>query len=196
MTGGAGGIGRAIVNCLLRRGVRVAILDVLPEAPSDLKGNDRVLYIRCDITDVEAVNSAADQIRKRLGSPSILVNNAGIGDGAPVLEVNPDFLKKIVAVNMTSHFYTCAAFGPDMVKANKGHIVTVASMASFISVAATADYAATKAGVLAFHEGKTWLIIACGTELTGCASGLSVPFLLHELRIATRPSCHSVPYPL
>jgi short-subunit dehydrogenase len=124
------------------------------------------LYIRCDITDVDAVNKAADQIRKHFGSPSILVNNAGIGDGAPVLEINPDFLKKIVGVNMMSHFYTCAAFGPDMVKANKGHIVTVASMASFISVAATADYAATKAGVLAFHEGESLHIASAKVLLT------------------------------
>lgn len=63
------------------------------------------------------------------------------------------FLHKIFGVNLLSHFTTVKEFLPDMLKQNKGHIVTVASMASFVAVPGIADYAATKAGALAFHEG-------------------------------------------
>lgn len=50
--------------------------------------------------------------------------------------------------------YTCRAFVPDMVQANKGHIVSMASLASFVTIATTVDYAVSKAGILAFHEGR------------------------------------------
>jgi short-subunit dehydrogenase len=56
-------------------------------------------------------------------------------------------------INLISHWYTCKAFVPDMVKADKGHILTLASIASYITVPLNADYAASKAAVLSFHEG-------------------------------------------
>lgn len=108
----------------------------------------------CDITDADAVLAAAAAIKKHFGqSPSILFNNAGIGQSSPILSTPPSKVAKVIAVNLTSHWHTCQAFVPDMVQRNKGHVVTMASMASFATVAATADYAASKAGVLAFHEG-------------------------------------------
>jgi short-subunit dehydrogenase len=67
--------------------------------------------------------------------------------------MSPDWLRKIFDVNVLSNWYTIKAFLPDMITKNKGHIVTVASIASFISVAGMVDYCSTKAGVLAFHEG-------------------------------------------
>lgn len=70
-----------------------------------------------------------------------------------VLSTPPAKIAKLVAVNMTSHFYTCQAWVPDMVKKDKGHVVTMASMASYATVASTTDYAVSKAGKLAFHEG-------------------------------------------
>lgn len=60
-------------------------------------------------------------------------------------------------VNLLSNWHTVKAFLPDMIATNKGHIVTVASTASFIGVPGMTDYTATKAGVLAFHEG----ILSC-----------------------------------
>jgi all-trans-retinol dehydrogenase (NAD+) len=98
------------------------------------------------------VSAAANEVRFTFGKPSILINNAGIGASHPILSANLDMVRKTIAVNLTSHWYTCGAFVPDMVKANKGHVVTLASVASFITLAGTVDYAATKAGVLTFHE--------------------------------------------
>jgi short-subunit dehydrogenase len=67
-----------------------------------------------------------------------------------ILESSPEYLRKLFDVNIISHFYTLQAFLPDMISRKKGHIVTTASMASFVTCAGLADYAATKA---ALHEG-------------------------------------------
>lgn len=67
----------------------------------------------------------------------------------------PEYLRKIFDVNVLSHYYTVQAFLPDMIENNKGHIMTIASMASFFSSGGLVDYCSTKAAVLAFHEGLT-----------------------------------------
>jgi all-trans-retinol dehydrogenase (NAD+) len=88
-----------------------------------------------------------------LGAPSILVNNAGILSSHTILHTPDAYLRKIFDVNVLSNWYTTKAFLPAMISANKGHIVTVASSASFIGVAGLADYTASKAAILSFHEG-------------------------------------------
>ncbi|ATY67361.1 dehydrogenase reductase SDR family member 8 [Cordyceps militaris] len=151
VTGGCSGIGRNVVEQLTARGVRCAILDVQP-LPKALEGHRHVRYYRCDVTDPASVTEAADAVRAELGHPSILVNNAGITVPKSILEIPPATLNKVFAVNTISHWYLVQAFVPHMVEVNKGHVVTVASMASFVALAKGADYSATKAAALAFHE--------------------------------------------
>ncbi|KAF3357180.1 hypothetical protein VdG1_05980 [Verticillium dahliae VDG1] len=127
VTGGCSGIGKSIVLGLVKKGVIVAILDVMP-LPPDLEQERNINYWKCDITSAAAVAETATAIRKTLGHPSILVNNAGIAKPHSI-----EFL-------------------PNMIIKNKGHIVTVASMASFTGMSLMADYTATKAGALAFYE--------------------------------------------
>jgi all-trans-retinol dehydrogenase (NAD+) len=81
------------------------------------------------------------------------VNNAGIVFVHTILETTPAQLRKLFEVNLISQFYTIQAFLPDMIKHKKGHIVTLASLASFVGTAGFCDYSASKAGVLALHEG-------------------------------------------
>jgi len=63
------------------------------------------LYIKCDVTDSDAVDAAAVEIREKLGAPSILVNNAGIGHDYPIFDAPPQKVKKLIEVNLTSHWY-------------------------------------------------------------------------------------------
>jgi NAD(P)-dependent dehydrogenase (short-subunit alcohol dehydrogenase family) len=81
------------------------------------------------------------------------VNNAGIGSGATILEGSEAFIRKTFEVNTMSHFWMVREFLPAMIKVNHGHVVTIASMASFILHAGNTDYAGSKASALAFHEG-------------------------------------------
>ncbi|KAJ4378651.1 hypothetical protein N0V86_005521 [Didymella sp. IMI 355093] len=151
VTGGCSGIGALIVKRLVNRGVRVAVLDV-QELPAELQDYAHITFYPCDITDPSSVEAAAHAIRNDLGTPSILVNNAGILSAHTILSTPPEYLRKIFDVNVLSHWTTAQAFLPGMIAANKGHVVTVASAASYVSVAGMADYCATKAAVLAFHE--------------------------------------------
>ena len=120
----------------------------------------KLLYIRCDVTARESIEAAASKIRQEFGSPSVLINCAGISLSAEALHNPPSDLERVIDINLKGPIYTCSIFGPDMAKKNKGHLVNIASMASFISIAKTADYAATKAGLLAYHEGMSKLLAA------------------------------------
>lgn len=114
-----------------------------------------IKFYACDITSPSAVSSAAAEITRTLGTPSILINNAGLLSAHTILDTPHAYLRKLFDVNVLSHWVTVQAFLPGMIAANKGHIVTVASGASYVGVAGMADYTASKAAVLAFHEGES-----------------------------------------
>lgn len=154
VTGGSSGIGAATVERLLAMGMRVAVLDV-QDIPKTLQVDSRVKFYHCDVTSAESVGMAADAVRKEIGHPTILINNAGITKPMPILKMPENFLRRIFGVNCMAHWYTTQQFMPRMIQVNKGHIITIASLASFIGLPTGADYAATKAGALAFHEALT-----------------------------------------
>ncbi|KAF2633503.1 NAD(P)-binding protein [Macroventuria anomochaeta] len=151
VTGGCSGIGSLIVKRLITKGVTVAILDV-QSLPPALQGYAHIKFYACDITDPDAVFRTAKEIRTTLGSPSILINNAGILSAHTILATSHEYLRKIFDVNVLSNWTTVQAFLPDMIKENKGHVVTIASTASYVGVAGLADYNASKAAILSFHE--------------------------------------------
>jgi all-trans-retinol dehydrogenase (NAD+) len=109
-------------------------------------------FFKCDITDSSEVYSVAEKVKETMGAPTILINNAGILASHTILTTSDAYLRKIFDVNVLSNWYTTKAFLPDMLRHNKGHIVTIASTASFVGVAGLADYTATKAAILSFHE--------------------------------------------
>lgn len=155
VTGGCSGIGQCIVANLVAKGVRVAILDV-QELPTPFQKNHKIRLYKCDITDSEAVAAAASQVRSDLGHPTILINNAGIIKSSHgILDAPQGEVDKIFAVNTISHWITAKEFVPNMVKTNHGHIVTIASVASFVVLPKFAEYSATKAAALSFHESLT-----------------------------------------
>ena len=109
----------------------------------------------CDVTSPSSIDSVASTIRTNHGNPTILVNNAGIGDGATILESTDSSINKIFAVNILSHFTLVRTFLPAMVAANHGTVVTMASIASLLTPPQMVEYCCTKAAALAFHEGLT-----------------------------------------
>ena len=151
ITGGSSGIGKDMVDKLVALKVRVAILDI-QDAPKSLQAEPLVRFYHCDITSPESVAEAADAIRREWGHPSILINNAGITQPTPILKMPETALRRVFSVNCLANWYTVQQFLPRMIQLNKGHIVTIASIASFVALPTGADYAASKAGALAFHE--------------------------------------------
>ncbi|KAJ8605258.1 hypothetical protein MRB53_041514 [Persea americana] len=138
MTGGSGGLGQIATRHLIKKGVRVAILDIAPP-PTELLNS--------------SVKEIADQVKKEHGTVSILCNNAGIGRTNLITEATDANLDKIFKINLISHWYTVREFLPDMIRAKKGHIISTASMASYTTCAGMVDYCVTKAGAQAFTDG-------------------------------------------
>lgn len=112
-----------------------------------------VTYYKCDITKKSEVTETAARIRRSHGPPSILVNNAGIAHSHTIMDTSEEWLEKLFRVNLFSHYLLIQEFLPAMLSNRKGHIVAIASMASYLSGCNIVDYCATKAGVLALHEG-------------------------------------------
>ncbi|KAB8596096.1 hypothetical protein FH972_025805 [Carpinus fangiana] len=151
VTGGSGDIATELIKKLIAKGIKVAVLDV-QQLPAATKNEKLVKFYKCDLTSSAAVHEAALAVKKDLGTPTILVNNAGIAIGAPITQISDAKLDLVFKVNLISQWYTVREFLPGMIDSRKGHIVTVASMASYTGVAGISDYCATKAGALAFHE--------------------------------------------
>ncbi|PKY03722.1 putative short-chain dehydrogenases/reductase [Aspergillus campestris IBT 28561] len=152
LTGGAGGIGKQIVKDLSQQNVKIVILDVTePDYP--LPPN--VIFYQTDITSRAALKQVADQIRKDHGDPTVLINNAGVALEGSILDEPDEHIRRTMEVNTLSHFWTVKEFLPRMVEKDHGHIITVASLASFVSFVDCVDYSCSKASALAFHEGLT-----------------------------------------
>lgn len=150
VTGGNSGIGKQMVEQFARKGYKVASVDI-SEPKGSLPAN--VKFFKADVTSSEAIKAAATQIRQQLGEPTVIVNNAGVGHAKEILNESEAEIRLTIGVNLLSHFLMFREFAPYLIKNNHGHIVTIASMASFMCQASNVDYASTKAGVLAFHEG-------------------------------------------
>ena len=130
ITGASSGFGKLFAQDLALKGIRIAAIDV-NDPPPDIANNRRITFFKCDVTDPEAVKDVARQIQEQVGHPTILINNAGIASKHTILETPPASLRKIFDVNLLSHYYLIQAFVPHMIEKNKGHVVTIASMASF-----------------------------------------------------------------
>ncbi|CAD0095282.1 unnamed protein product [Aureobasidium mustum] len=152
VTGSSSGFGALFSKDLSDKGIHVVAIDVNP-LPKHLENNPKITFFKCDVTDVEAVNAVAEETKSKIGHPSILINNAGIGGQRTILKTTPAQLQKLMGVNIISHYYTVQAFLPDMLAKRKGHIVSIASMASFFTTPGITDYSCSKAAVLAFNEG-------------------------------------------
>ncbi|RWE28320.1 SDR family NAD(P)-dependent oxidoreductase [Mesorhizobium sp.] len=150
VTGGEGGIGRAIVARLLREGARVAVFDL---AARKEKCHDSALRIHCDVTVPTDVATALASVREALGPVQILVNNAGLlGPVVHVLEITIEAWRRVTEVNLTGTFVCCKAVASDMVQAGYGRIINIASVQAKEGMELAGAYAASKAGVIALTK--------------------------------------------
>ena len=134
VTGGAQGIGRAIVERFLASGARVSIWDADPAAAEaaarELKAAAAVHTAAVDVSRVDQVDAAAGATVQALGGIDILVANAGItGPNHPTWEYPVDAWKRVIDVDLLGVFYCCRAVVPVMIRQQYGRIVAIASVA-------------------------------------------------------------------
>ncbi len=153
VTGGNGGIGRAIAIGLAQHGADIvvaarnerktaAVVDEIREL------GRRAVGVRCDVLERADIDRTVATAVRDLGSVNILVNNSGVGHGGqPTHTVALDTWDRVIAINLTSVFQFCQAVQPALVQAGGGKIINVGSGYSLVSAAGNAPYAASKAGV-------------------------------------------------
>src|SRR5438876_2345947 len=153
VTGGGRGIGAAIAERLAGLGASVAVcgrsLKPLQETASAItRSGGRALAIECDVTDLSSVERASEQIAKQLGTPKILVNNAGIGAFAqPLHQMDPKEWDAVLNTNLRGVFYCIRVFAPAMIAAGGGEIINISSLAGKNALPKGAAYAASKWGL-------------------------------------------------
>jgi NAD(P)-dependent dehydrogenase (short-subunit alcohol dehydrogenase family) len=156
VTGGTEGIGRAIVLELARRGAAVALCarngERARQAARELRAPGRAIGAACDVRDEAQVHAFADLVRERLGPPTLLVNNAGIGRFARLTEMSVGDWDAVIETNLRGMFLMTRAFLPAMLEARRGAIVNIASLAGKNGIADGAAYSASKHGVLGFSK--------------------------------------------
>ena len=155
VTGGAQGIGLAIVKRLLDSGATVRIWDrdkaLLEKTVAALTGP--ISGAAVDVTDGPSIAKATDAALKDLRKVDVLVNNAGIaGMAVPTVDLPVEEWERVIKVNLTGPFLTCRALAPHMAKAKYGRIVNIASIAGKEGNPNASAYSASKAGVIALTK--------------------------------------------
>jgi NAD(P)-dependent dehydrogenase (short-subunit alcohol dehydrogenase family) len=153
ITGAGRGIGAAIARKLTAIGAVAVLcgrkrtsLDSTAAAISKAGGTSHVA--ECDVMDVVSVERMATQVERAFGHVDILVNNAGIGGfGGPLHELPPEAWDKILNTNLRGVYYCIRSFAPMMIRARKGHIINISSIAGKNALPNGAAYAASKWGL-------------------------------------------------
>jgi 3-oxoacyl-[acyl-carrier protein] reductase len=157
VTGGAQGIGRAIVGRFLESGASVAIWDrdvpLAQKTAGELKDKGEAVAVKVDVTDYADVERARDETLKAFGRIDILVNNAGIaGPNATTWDYPLDAWRQVMAINLDGPFHCCRAIAPGMIAQNYGRIVNIASVAGKEGNPNAPAYSASKAGVISLTK--------------------------------------------
>ncbi|XP_055709796.1 epidermal retinol dehydrogenase 2-like isoform X2 [Phlebotomus papatasi] len=158
VTGAGHGIGRELALQYTDLGCEVVCLDInetnnaeTAEMANALK-RGRAYTFTCDVTDRDQVLEVANRIRLQVGHVSVIVNNAGIMPSRPLWEQKHQEIRKVFDVNVMAHFWIFEAFLPQMIEKNRGHLVSISSVAGLIGAANLVPYCASKFAVRGMME--------------------------------------------
>jgi NAD(P)-dependent dehydrogenase (short-subunit alcohol dehydrogenase family) len=206
VTGGAGGLGKAMAGRFLAEGMSVVIADIeksaLDAAAEELAANGGdVLPVVTDVTDLSSVEALAEAAVRRFGSYHVVCNNAGVGGHFGLSwELPVEEWRWILDVNIWGVIHGIRTFVPALVAQNEGHVVNTASLAGWQGPPAMAAYSASKHAVLAISE-----CLRSELELSGTAVGVSAlcPGMVNSgimssernwpVRLGEMPEVHSTP---
>ena len=169
VTGASRGIGKVILERLAKDGAIAIGVDYSEEYANTISVSLKELGFKgegfvMDVTKQDSIENCMEEIIKKYGSPSILINNAGITRDNLMLRMSQEEWDQVIATNLTSVFRLSRVCIRDMVKARFGRIVNIASVVGYTGNAGQANYSATKAGVVAF--GKTLALEVASRNIT------------------------------
>ena len=158
VTGGSRGIGRAMALALASAGHQVAVNYSSNSSAADEvvaaigAAGGRAMSVQADVSDEDAVTEMFEKVAAEMGPPLVLVNNAGITRDQLLLRMSAEDFDAVIATNLRSVFLCTKAALRAMVKARWGRVISIASVAGIVGNPGQANYAASKAGIIALTK--------------------------------------------
>jgi 3-oxoacyl-[acyl-carrier protein] reductase len=183
VTGASGGIGADIARALHAQGATVGLSGTRVEPLEALAAElgSRAHVLPCNLSDMEAVKSLPKQAAEAMGSVDILVNNAGITRDNLFMRMSDDEWQSVIDVNLTATFHLCKGVMRGMMKARWGRIVNISSVVGATGNPGQANYAASKAGMVAMSKSLAVEVASRGITVNAVAPGFIATAMTDKL---------------
>jgi 3-oxoacyl-[acyl-carrier protein] reductase len=185
VTGASRGIGRVIAEELAEAGHDLVLVDLfeepLREVAASLEGKVKVLPLVGDVTDWERVQAIVAEANEAFGGIAGLVNNAGVTADNLFVRMDPETWRKPIDINLGGTFHFTRAVAPLMMRQRSGRIVNIASVIGLSGNAGQANYAASKAGVIALTKSVAKELGSRGVTCNAVAPGFIATDMTAEL---------------
>ncbi len=178
VTGGASGIGRAVVHALAKEGAKVTIADMNLESAEEVAGDvvragGSSIAIKTDVSSSKDVASMVQETLGKFGVIDILVNTAGIGAGAMVQDLTEEEWDRVININLKGTFLCSQAVIKQMIERKSGRIVNFASGQWFRPTLMSAPYGASKGGVVSFSKSLALEVAGHGINVNVVVPGFT-----------------------
>ena len=167
ITGGASGLGAAIVEAFVEQGARVAFLDIDVASGAALSERTKARFLECDLLDIEALRAAVKAVEADQDGIGVLINNAGKDDRQALETVEPADWRRHLAFNLDHQFFASQAVAPGMAQRGGGSIVMLGSVSWMRGMPGMVGYTTAKAAIngmtrtLARELGPTGVRVNC-----------------------------------
>ncbi|MET8448750.1 SDR family oxidoreductase [Streptomyces sp. NPDC005209] len=192
VTGAARGVGELLARKLSARGAKVALVGLEADALKEVSGrlHSESDHWYADVTDHEAMTRVAHEVKERFGKVDIVVANAGVANGGPFVDSDPQAWRRVIEVNLIGSAVTARAFLPVLTE-SRGYLLQVASLAAITPAPMMTAYCASKSGVEAYahclraevaHEGVRVGVAYLSWTDTDMVRGADQDDVMRELR--------------
>jgi len=173
ITGASGGIGADIARAMHDAGASVGLSGTRVEPLEALAAEfgERAYVLPCNLSDLDAVAELPKQATEAMGSVDILVNNAGITRDNLFMRMSDDEWQSVLNVNLTATMKLCKGVMRGMMKARWGRIVNISSIVGATGNPGQANYAASKAGMIAMGKSMAYEVATRGITVNAIAPG-------------------------